>query len=182
MINNYEATNSSTSEAFRPAPSSKAMSNDDVISTLNGLIQTCVDGEEGFRTAAEAVEASDTKTFFYENSQERVRFAGALQELVRSLGGNPEHTGTFTGAIHRGWMDLKAAIAGNDQRDVLSECERGEDSAKKEYRNALDEPLPTNVKSIVQTQCDSILRTHDRVRGLRDQSVHTASNTTDTGF
>lgn len=176
MINDYEATDPIIPNAVPISSSTHAMSNDDVISTLNGLIQTSVDGEEGFRTAAEAVDGSDTKKFFYENSQERVRFAGELQELVRSLGGNPEHTGTFTGAIHRGWMDLKTAIAGNDQRDVLSECERGEDSAKRTYRNALDESLPANVKSSVQTQYDSILRTHDRVKALRDASAHNTAN------
>ncbi len=175
MINDYEATQPMTTDAV-PVEPMQHMTNDDVVATLGGLIQTCVDGEEGFRTAAEAIAASDTKTFLYENSQERARFAGELETLVRELGGDPSHSGSFTGAIHRGWMDLKTAIVGNDAHDILSECERGEDSAKKTFRDALDQTLPANVRSIVQRQCDVVVRSHDRVKGMRDSSGKDTAN------
>ncbi len=181
MINDYEATQPMTTDAIpvEAIPNQpQHMANDDVIATLGGLIQTCVDGEEGFRTAGEAVKSSETKTFFFENSQERARFAGELEMLVRELGGDPSHKGTFTGAIHRGWMDLRTAIIGNDERDILSECERGEDSAKKAFRDALDQSLPANIRSIVQRQCDAIVRTHDRVKTLRDLTSNTANTAT----
>ena len=56
------------------------ISNDDVISTLNGLIEICRDGQEGFREAAESVNSSDIKTFFVQNSQQ---LAGALESVAR---------------------------------------------------------------------------------------------------
>ena len=180
MINDYEATNPITTDAIPAEPAH--LSNDDVVSTLNGLIQTCVDGEEGFRTAAEAITASDIKTFLYENSQERARFAGELETLVRELGGDPSHSGSFAGAIHRGWMDLKTAITGHDAHDILSECERGEDSAKKTSHEALDQTLPANVRSIVQRQFDSVVTAHDRVKEMRDSTGKDAANSAGGGF
>src|SRR5436190_298889 len=125
-------------------------SNDDVISMLNGLIETCRDGQEGFKEAAEAVKHSDLKTMFYEYSQQRAEFAGVLQGLVRSLGGDPETEGSFSGALHRGWIDLKSAITGEDDEAILNECERGEDSAKSAYADALKTNLPSNVDDIVR--------------------------------
>ena len=85
MINDYEATEPITTGA-RPI-SSEPLSNDTVVSTLNGLIQTCRDGQEGFKDAAEGIDRSDLKSLFYEFSQQRAEFAGVLQGLVRSLGG-----------------------------------------------------------------------------------------------
>ena len=40
------------------------MDNDQAISTLNSLIETLKDGEEGFRTAAEGLTDPQTKALF----------------------------------------------------------------------------------------------------------------------
>src|ERR1017187_4875901 len=143
MINDYEATQPMTTDAV-PTAQRTTLDNDDVISALNGLIETCKDGEEGFREAAEGTKSSQLKEIFYEYSQQRSQFMGALQSLVRDLGGDPEDSGRFSGAIHRGWVNIKSAIAGNDVKAVLNECERGEDSAKKTYKDALEQGLPSN--------------------------------------
>jgi len=150
-------------------------SNDNVISTLNNLIQTCRDGQEGFKEAAEGVKRSDLKTIFYEFSQQRAEFAGVLQGLVRSLGGDPETEGSFSGALHRGWIDLKSAITGEDDEAILNECERGEDSAKSAYADALKTSLPANVDDIVRQQSQAVQAAHNRVKALRDSKSNTAS-------
>ena len=69
MINDYEATTPITTDAR--IPENTGLSNDDVISELNKLIEVCKDGQEGFKIAAEGVERSDLKSFFYEYSQQQ---------------------------------------------------------------------------------------------------------------
>jgi uncharacterized protein (TIGR02284 family) len=166
MINDYEATSPMTSDTVNNGTDN--MSNDDVISTLNDLIETCKDGQEGFRQAAEGVERSDLKSLFFEFSQQRAHFAAELQNLVHNLGGDPETSGSAAGAVHRGWINLKAAITGKDEQGILNECERGEDSAKSSYKDALDEPLPADIKSTIRNQYDSVVEAHNRVKALRD--------------
>lgn len=148
----------------------QAVSNDDVISTLNGLIETCKDGQTGFQEAAEGVQNSNLKSTFYEYSQQRSKFAGELQSLVRELGGDPENSGSVTGAIHRGWINLKSAVTGQDDQAILNECERGEDVAKKAYQDAVAMNLPSNVASVVQQQAQEVKQAHDKVRDLRDSN------------
>ncbi len=141
--------------------------NDRVISVLNHLIETCKDGQDGFKAAAEAVGRSELKTLFYEYSQQRATFAAELQDEVRRLGGDPEKTGSTAAALHRGWIDLKSAVAGRDDRAVVSECERGEDAAVASYRDALaDQSLPADVRSVVERQYAAVREAHDRVRAL----------------
>jgi len=66
------------------------MQNDNAISTLNDLIETCKDGELGFRTAAEGLKSPDTKAKFLEYSRQRAEMVRELQAEVRRLGGDPE--------------------------------------------------------------------------------------------
>lgn len=177
MIN--EANQPITSESGFTSDSTA--SNDDVISCLNGLIQTCKDGQDGFREAASVTEEGAAKTFFDESSRQRATFVGELQSLVRSLGGDPEKEGSVSAALHRGWIDIKAAIAGNDAHGVLVECERGEDSAKKAYKDALALSLPANVRETVQRQADTVNATHDRVKAMRDADKPNQTSTAGTG-
>lgn len=178
MINDYEATEPITSTAAPTGayPGAYNVTNDDVISCLNGLIETCRDGQNGFLEASSAVNNSDIKSFFAESSQQRAKFVGELQSLVREIGGDPENSGSVAGAVHRGWIDLKAAIAGNDEHSVLVECERGEDYAKKAYKDALEKGLPSNVHELLMTQYQAVVETHNRVKELRDGTANSTAD------
>ena len=59
--------------------------NEKVIATLNGLIETCKNGEEGFRTAAEGVSDQGIKTAFARFSRDRWQMARDLQDEVQGL-------------------------------------------------------------------------------------------------
>lgn len=140
------------------------------ISILNDLIQTLKDGQEGFRAAAADVESTDLKTLFGKYSLQRSKFAGELQSMARSLGGNdPETAGSVAGALHRGWINIKAALSSKDEHAILAECERGEDSAVAEYRKALDaDGLPADVLETLRAQSVEVQEAHDCIRDLRD--------------
>ena len=144
------------------------MTSDQVVSTLNSLIEMNRDGQKGYQEAAEKIETPQIKEFCLEQSRARAQFVGDLQPQVRSLGGDPETTGSVGAAVHRTWIDLKSALGGGDHA-ILAASETGEDSAVKEYKTALDESLPAPVRAIVERQYQSIKRAHDTVKGMRDR-------------
>ena len=142
-----------------------------IISTINGLIETLKDGQEGFKEAANAVKDPQLKSLFSDYSQQRSRFATELQNQEKSLGeAQPEETSSATGAMHRAWIDLKAAATSGDDHAILAECERGEDSAVKEYKEAMEDGLPTPVIDVVSRQYSEVKSAHDRIKQLRDLS------------
>jgi uncharacterized protein (TIGR02284 family) len=150
----------------------------EVISALNGLIETCKDGEKGFRTAAEGLTNGDLATLFMTYSEQRASFAAELEAEVRRLGGDPENGGTAMGVVHRGWIDIKAAVAGKDDGAVIAEAERGEDHAVGEYRKALEKNLPTSIQTIVENQYIHVRDAHDHVRALERIQGQKASGKT----
>ena len=142
------------------------MAEKDVISTLNTLIETNRDGEQGFRSAAENLKDPSVKTLFSEVARERAQQAEELKREVQRLGGKPEEGGSVSGAAHRGWMNVKGAITGMDDKAIIAEAERGEDAAVATYRDALREPLPAPIEAVVRRQYEHVQQAHDRVRAL----------------
>ena len=146
---------------------------DQTIDELNKLIETCKDGEYGFKSCAEHVKSTDLKTIFLRRSEDCAKGARELQALVSRLGGKPETGSSASGTMHRGWVAVVGTLSGYSDEQMLDECERGEDVAMDRYRAALKQPLPSDVMSVVQTQYEGVKRNHDQIRRLRDQTRST---------
>lgn len=146
------------------------MNNDEIISALNDLIETSKDGEEGFRTCAEDAMGLQLKTLFTSRSQRCAAAARELRVLVQSLGGKAESDSSFSGALHRRWIDIKSSIMGKDNEAILNECERGEDMALRSYKNVLEKNLPAPIRAVVERQYLGVQQNHDQVKLLRDQA------------
>jgi uncharacterized protein (TIGR02284 family) len=143
--------------------------NNKVIDIVENLLQICRDGQNGFRESAQHVKNPGIRELFNELSLERAQFAGELQnELIRLGKKDVQDSGTVSGKLHRAWIDLKANLGGGDS-SILASAENGEDAAKKAYQEAEQASLPSDVRSIISRQAQSIFAAHDRVRALRDQ-------------
>ncbi|MDB5885784.1 MAG: hypothetical protein JWR74_1955 [Polaromonas sp.] len=142
--------------------------NDEVISTLNNLIETCRDGEYGFSTSAEHTKSPDLKSLLSRHAEECRTAAHELQALVRQLGGEADEGGSVSGALHRGWVSVRGTLTGFSDQAMLDECERGEDVAVASYRKALKQDLPPAILSVVQKQAEGAQRNHDQIKALRD--------------
>jgi len=150
------------------------MDHSDIVETLNDLIETCKDGEKGFRTSAEHVQSTDLRQLFNNRAESCRRGAEELQSLVTQYGGTPDTGGSATGALHRGWVSLKGSVAGHSDEAMLEECERGEDAALERYRNALARGLPEPARSVVERQYQGVQLNHDMVKAARNR-LKTAS-------
>lgn len=146
------------------------MANTDTIETLNELIETCRDGEYGFRTSSENVRSAELRQLFQRRGEECGQAARDLQAQVTKLGGTAEDTGTLTGAAHRGWVAVKGTLAGYTDLAILEETERGEDVALESYRSALGQGLLPEVRTLVERQQEGVKRNHAQVRMLRDRA------------
>jgi len=153
------------------------MANDvsEIRATLNDLIETCKDSQEGFHAAAEKLKDPEVHTLFLKLYLQRAEFAGELQAEVTRMGGEAATSGSTAGAIHRGWINLKTALAVDTDLAILDEAELGEEAALKNYILALRKHLPYDLQSIVSRQHREIQRAHNAIWDLLDRH-HTTTD------
>lgn len=132
------------------------MTVEDTISNLNSLIETCKNGELGYAEAARLVEDTKLETLLQGYSKERAGFARALQAEVKKLGGTPGESGTLGAALHRGWMELKAAATLGSGGAILAACETGEDSAWTHYKHVIDSDISGESRAMVAKQWEKV--------------------------
>ena len=153
---------------FGSARSGEEIDQDEVVDTLNDLLECCRDGEYGFQECAEHTQSTELKSVFMRRADDCRQGAQQLMERLRQYGETPDEGGTVTGAMHRGWVAVKGTLAGYSDRAMLEECERGEDAAVARYRKALAKNLPSDVRTMVEQQAQGVKRNHDEIKRLRD--------------
>jgi uncharacterized protein (TIGR02284 family) len=143
------------------------------IETLNDLIEVLKDGQHGFQTAAKDVKAPELAQAFQGYARQRGEFAANLQAHVAALGANVEKSGSVSGTMHRGWINLKSALSTNEPQAVLEEAERGEDAAVAAYRKAVEhQNLDAATRELITSQATAVKAAHDHVRDLRDSGKY----------
>lgn len=140
---------------------------DETVKALNYLIGTSIDGENGYREAAEEADSSDLKTRLLQLGQQRASFRGALEQEVMRLGGDPKESGSAGAALHRTWLNVRDAITGKGDDAIVKESLRGEKAALDNYEDVLGRDLPANLKELVAQQHSEIKRAYGELEGLQ---------------
>ncbi|HSP07681.1 MAG TPA: PA2169 family four-helix-bundle protein [Acidobacteriota bacterium] len=137
---------------------------------MNVLIDACKNGEKGYREDAEGINNAYFQMRLNEYARHRALFASELQALVRRLGGDPDRKGTVAGSLHRGWMNLKAAIAGRNDDAILAECCRGEEAALRHFEEAFMLDLPPAVHAAVENQRNTIKESIEHLKAMESHA------------
>ncbi|WP_338505183.1 PA2169 family four-helix-bundle protein [Sphingomonas kaistensis] len=136
--------------------------------TLETLTTTLIDSVNGYRDAAENAEGTKFQELFRRNADERSRIAEELRAEIRRLGGNAPDDGSFLGATHQRFLDLKAAVTGRDDKAIINEVERGEDYLKEKFEAALNaSDLAPETRSIIERAYQSVRQGHDQISSLK---------------
>jgi uncharacterized protein (TIGR02284 family) len=136
------------------------------VSVLNDVLQTLRDGQEGFKTAGGAAKDAHIKGIFEQYSRQRGEMAREIEQEIGKLGGTAATSGSVSGSLHRGWVNLKGAIGALDDEAIVSEAERGEDAATAVYERALKQALPAGVRRLLEDQAEIVRLAHSEVRAL----------------
>ncbi|MBX0289766.1 PA2169 family four-helix-bundle protein [Hymenobacter sp. HSC-4F20] len=131
----------------------------------NDLVEINKTAAKGYQEAAEGVSSPDLKSKLSQFSQQRAQFASELSQHASQYGINPEEENTVEGlvadaaaAVHRGWINIKSAITGQDDAAILGECETGDATALQSYETALrSTELPAEARNVIQKQHGEIL-------------------------
>lgn len=146
-----------------------ALSPHEDIRTLNKLIETAKDAEQGYYTAAQAVSDPELRGKFYAYAAKRREFAGELERQVAGLGGKPAEDGSIGAALHRKWMKVKTALTGKKEKYVLAEIRMGESLSVEAYEAALQKKLGQETKKLVKKQAEEVKEVYREIKTLENK-------------
>lgn len=135
--------------------------------TTKKLIEVLEDGKKGFAEGADklkALDRPDLAAIFERHAQQRHQFSTELETMAAAYGDDIDEDGSVKGAVHRGWMALKDAIAGSDPDGVLEAAAQGEDHAVDAYDDALKQDISPDLRTTVQRQHVDVVRARDEVK------------------
>ena len=146
------------------------MTKEEQINHIHDLIAVAKDGELGYHTAAQHVDDSRLATIFSEYAKERAGFVRDLQqESVRLDGDRAADSGTVSGAVFRGWMNLKSAITGGGPEAIVAACETGEDSAAAAFERVVNMDVTGQTRALIEAQWAKIKEAHQRMIHLKTE-------------
>jgi uncharacterized protein (TIGR02284 family) len=138
------------------------------VGTLETLTTTLIDSVNGYRDAAQNAEGTKFQELFRRNADERSRIVEELRSEIRRLGGNAPDDGSFLGATHQRFLDLKAAVTGRDDTAIINEVERGEDYLKEKFEAALGATdVAPETRSVIERAYQSVRQGHDQISSLK---------------
>jgi uncharacterized protein (TIGR02284 family) len=128
---------------------------------LNHLIESCRDGERGFRNAADHLSDGQLRFVFLQLSAKRGQYAEELLPHAQRLGGPAAGDGTTVAALHRKWIDLKSALTHKSDHAVVVEAARGDGATVHAFKTALECSLPPDTREVVERQYQAIEEEHE---------------------
>lgn len=143
----------------------------EIISDLEGLINICNDGKEGYDHASESTESIELQGIFLRFSAQRAAYADELKDHIASHGGDSQNdTGGVMGAIHRTWIDFKQAFTAKDDVAILGAIETGEQAAIEKYDQCIiDYPTHKDHLELLKKQRFGIAEALREIQTLKVQ-------------
>lgn len=140
------------------------------VEALNGLIATAVDSADGYEKAQDLARNPRVAALFRSRGEARRRLVEALALLVRDLGGEPGDGGSLIGPAHRLLLTLRDKAAGDSDRPLVEEVERGEDFLHGRLANAAQDPgLPPGAREALARESAEVAAEHAELTALREQ-------------
>lgn len=108
--------------------------NNEIISDLKDILSIVNDGKEGYETASDSTSTIELKGIFLKYAEQRTTYAAELKAHILTHGAEAENeTGGVLGALHRTWIDIKQALASEEDSAILNAIITGEKAAIEKY-------------------------------------------------
>ncbi len=120
---------------------------------LEEILEKNRDAEKGYKKAADNTDDANLQRYFTKKAKDRAQFNTELHRQMATEYDDFDGDGSFTGDIHRAWMDIKSFFSGDDGEAMLEESIRGDKAAVEEYKDILDDNnLPVSIAKLIRKQ------------------------------
>jgi len=130
-----------------------------ILNDLHNLINTNLEAQSGYKTAAEKVNNKNLKEIFIIYIQRKSEYVDELKRLSKELFGEKEEKDNFP------FEKFTIQMPQTDANSVLLKCEDLEEKSLKNYESILNDEIPSNIK-------ETLLR---HSNGIKEARIHMKS-------
>jgi len=142
---------------------------EEIVDRLEEILEKNIDAEKGYTKAAENAKNPGLISYFERKSSDRRHFNTELKSKLVAAYDEIEDEGSFTGTIHRTWMDVKAFFSGDNDEAMLEEAIKGDKAAVEEYDEILEDGhLPMDIADCIKEQKMKIRNDLNKIKTLED--------------
>lgn len=136
--------------------------NNRILENLNGLINTNLEVQSGYKNAADKLNDKNLKEIFVIYIQRITEDINELKRLERDLSGGKN-------IVDHQLKKIPFPLDEADEISILRKCEKLEEKSIKGYETILNEEIPSNLKDIFLKQYNGLRDTRFNMRSLEDQ-------------
>ena len=130
-------------------------------------------GEKGYAVVASNVSNRALKILYRSYAQQRLQFKEEIFAEIQRLGGHARPNGNFLGLVHRGRIDIFAALTIGDEnveKVILKEVLLGEKVAVRAYEKTLKKALPPEIREMLERQFDEVRKAVEQWHLIKGQN------------
>jgi len=146
------------------------MSDQKTLQTLGYLYKIVDAGEKGYAVCAANIDNPGLKILFKSYSQQRAQFKAEILSEIKRIGGSLRLRSSFRGIVHRGRIDIFAALSsGKEEREgvILHEIILGEKAALRAYEKTIKAELPAQTAQLISRQHEQLITIFEQLLLMR---------------
>ncbi len=136
--------------------------NNRILKNLGSLINSNLELQSGYKSAADMVNDKNLKEIFVIYIQKISEYIYELKKLEKDLAGSQKYSNNLL-------KIFSFPATNSDEISVLRRCEKLEEKSIKEYEIILNEEIPTSIKEIFIKQYYGLKDTGFHMKSLEDQ-------------
>ena len=130
---------------------------DEILDEIEEILEKNEDARKGYEKAAENADSSELASYFREKASSRKQFNAELKRELKTAYPDYDEDGSFTGKLHRAWMDVKNLFSADDDEAMLEESINGDKAAINEYNDVIEyDNLAPGLKNLLLSQRNKI--------------------------
>ncbi|MDT7827775.1 PA2169 family four-helix-bundle protein [Pricia sp. S334] len=130
-----------------------------ILDEIEEILEKNEDARKGYEKAADNADSNALAGYFREKASKRREFNTKLKHEIKDAYPDFDEDGSFTGSMHRAWMDVKSLFSADDDESMLEESIKGDKAAIDEYNDVIEyDNLAPGLKTLLISQRDEIQR------------------------
>lgn len=128
------------------------MMEENIAEKIKELLRVLYDSFNGYKECSDKIDNAKLKEIFLTLSLQRLKQIREINDQVKDHIRDLPDKGTISGSLHRTFVTLKSFITNNDEKSIIAEVKKGENTLIDAYVDLLKAPISGELSEILKRQ------------------------------